>query len=784
LAEDLRRYLADQPILARRASLRERAWRWCRRNPRPASLTAAAGLLALIAGVSLAVNGLLSGRVQVAEQQEQTAKELAHDADVKRQEEERAAREERFQALVTGAFSAERTEALRAIDEACGLLPHVAAGEAQRLQLRNACIAALCRAELRVAVKIPHLGGVAVFTAALDRFARTDKQGRIRICAVASEQELVHFPGPTGPAWAACTMVFSPDGRYLTAEYPDPNHPPNAEGPAPNQFHLWDGQHPKEPLLSARNVRGRPGFCPNSRWLAIPGLEAVELHELGSPAPGGRVRELKTQKREGESKWDSSVVAFHPHAPRLAVSRERGLVEVLDLAEPASADSVVLDASSVAGGSSEGTGYVRSLAWSADGALLAVAGRNGLVHLWQPAAKKLLGVLRGHTGEIREVAFSPNGRLLASKSIDGSARLWDVVGRRQLAAWRPNEHIGCASLAFSADGQRLRLGFGWDKQHLCLWDVAIGGELQAFLATEAVIPGVPSVGFSPDGRLLAIVDRSQAQLWDWASGTLRGAVPIQRSWAFHFGAEGQELLLSNRQGVLRWRFGERGVAGASLETLWKDSPLFQASYRPHDSKLLVRTGNVQSGPALLLDLDQRCEVLRIPEEAHPGLRFVALCPHQPWMATGTIHGQDVRIHTLPSGEPRHTLGIPSRADVQFSPDGRWLVICTGREVQFRKTGTWSLDHTLEAQVGDVPVVVSLSADSALIAQQFSVTKMRLFGAAGRYLAEIALPPGETLSWLSLSGDGQRLAAGCLGTHVYLWDLTLIRKQLRERGLDW
>ncbi len=33
LAEDLRRFLADRPILARRTSWREHAWRWVHRNP-------------------------------------------------------------------------------------------------------------------------------------------------------------------------------------------------------------------------------------------------------------------------------------------------------------------------------------------------------------------------------------------------------------------------------------------------------------------------------------------------------------------------------------------------------------------------------------------------------------------------------------------------------------------------------------------------------------------------------------------------------------------------------
>src|SRR5206468_10352157 len=53
LGEDLKRFLADRPIRARRTSLLERGWRWCRRNPQIATLAASVALLLMaIAAVS------------------------------------------------------------------------------------------------------------------------------------------------------------------------------------------------------------------------------------------------------------------------------------------------------------------------------------------------------------------------------------------------------------------------------------------------------------------------------------------------------------------------------------------------------------------------------------------------------------------------------------------------------------------------------------------------------------------------------------------------------------
>ncbi|MFF3917082.1 TIR domain-containing protein [Streptomyces sp. NPDC001852] len=58
--------------------------------------------------------------------------------------------------------------------------------------------------------------------------------------------------------------------------------------------------------------------------------------------------------------------------------------------------------------------------------LLATAGDDRTVRLWNPGTGEETAVLTGHTGRILAVAFSPDGSLLASGGEDGTVRLWNV----------------------------------------------------------------------------------------------------------------------------------------------------------------------------------------------------------------------------------------------------------------------------------------------------------------------------------------------------------------------
>src|SRR5262249_43821212 len=59
LAEDLRRFLADRPIQARRTTAVELAWRWCARNKLVASLGGIVAVLSVVLAVGVFITGLL-----------------------------------------------------------------------------------------------------------------------------------------------------------------------------------------------------------------------------------------------------------------------------------------------------------------------------------------------------------------------------------------------------------------------------------------------------------------------------------------------------------------------------------------------------------------------------------------------------------------------------------------------------------------------------------------------------------------------------------------------------
>jgi hypothetical protein len=99
-----------------------------------------------------------------------------------------------------------------------------------------------------------------------------------------------------------------------------------------------------------------------------------------------------------------------------------------------------------------GAGAVFAVAYRDDGKVLAAAGADGTIRVWDVPTSQKIAEWPAGQGDVRAVAFQPGGELLASAGAD--ARLWRTAPPQLLLhVSRPAKPL--RDLCFSRDGQSL-----------------------------------------------------------------------------------------------------------------------------------------------------------------------------------------------------------------------------------------------------------------------------------------------------------------------------------------
>ncbi len=767
MADDLKRFVEDRPVRARRVSGAEKLWRWCHRNPLPASLVTGIVLVFLIgfAGVfgqwreaeaARQDEKDQRNRAEALRQGAETARDEAKQARAASEESRAAAQAETYRHLFSEARALRAGHQPGWRDEALADLARLAASPSPRRDLP----------ELRTEA-----------TAAL---------GTPDICLVAK----VKLPDDPG------SFAFSPDGRTLLTAGPKTG------------LDFWDvpgNRHLSsvEGLTVSKSTSDRAVYLPDGQGLAVgtsdrgvvftdtQGIRTARAPITQGSSQPTRLALSASGQRIAVAWTDRAGITVHDAASGVLLDRFKDSDAPFALspdgrwlARQENSDIVLLP---IASGTPRivlgrhGGASATALAFSPDGTMLAAAFyKHATVVLWDVAKREQFGTLRGHREQVFDVAFSPDGEWIATGSLDYTARIWEtrtgqnvatlsgssspafrvqwsptgehlavsmnnsrevflytIAGRHHVQQWLTGHRVELCCVAAHPRLERLTTS-GYTE--LNTWDLSVARPSPVALGPN---PGaVTSLAYSPDGSLLAIAswpqnsNPRQVVIRDANTGKVRGRMfGLQVVYALAFDPTGERLACGDVAGnVVLWDLAtsrpiQQFVTGSSVQSIvFLDCPRSLVTHGK-DAVLLF---NLESGK-----LERKVDL------AGGGIRRLVADRARSRLVVGFQNGAIGSV-SLPDLTPDPRLDAAHEGSVDclaLSPDGRLLATGSDHRVVLRD---------------------ALSFETLLVFPLWA----------------------GTLRDLTFDSRGRRLAIVGTDSDVDLWNLDALHDGLTALGLAW
>jgi serine/threonine protein kinase/WD40 repeat protein len=748
VAEDLRRFLTDRPIRARRTPWHERIWRWCRRNSVVASLLAlVATLLTAIAIIStFSALHLTTALAQT-------------------QQAERNARLREAEALVGQAHGTRlsgrpgrRFEALDALKKAAAIGRELDQPPEWFDRLRNEAIAALTLTDVHITHSwegLPPGTRLATLSDDFELYARTDEHGACSVLRVADDTVVARLPALEEQTNA----VFGP-GRLL-----------GLHGLASGRWQLWD-------LAGAEPIRRLRtegvyyfDFRPDGKLIALG-------HRDGSVSVYATDTAVCRYRLALKGITKNPDIRLHPTQPVVACSSyHTRTLQLLDLTSGAFLVSLTPWTAGGSGG----------CAWSPDGGTLAVSdGNGGPIHLYRfdvvarslQLTRALLAPNNGGLG----VQFNPAGDRLVGRGWNGIVHLLDVPTGRLLFSTFSLPTAGLELNRFDPTGKRLAAArVGAREERIGLWSVADGREYRALVHDG---PGQPSgpLAIHPGGRLAARAFPDGVALFDLATDreVAFAATPLGGSSICFDGAG--SLLTNSFVGFFRWPVRPDPARPDRLTIGPPERLPFHPGYfsiaASRDGKVIAQAmfngygmSPFAGGWVLHPNAPKPYRL-----EAGASINSAGVSPDGHWVAFGQ-HNVRVHVYEAATGRRVWQSAADGHDNFRFSQDGRWLVTANDGGRVYR-VGTWESGPQLGP---GIPRDISSDGRLVVMAMQDGIYRLVEL-ATGRELAQLE-EPTRSANPAFFTPDGTRLVTDA-ADGLRVWDLRRIRAELTKLGLDW
>jgi WD40 repeat protein len=681
LADDLERWLAGEPIRARRAGTLERLLKWARRRKAAAVLAAASAVLIIAFVTALGIEN-----VEVTRQKAETDravgkyKEALSDYRLALADSQRTSY---FQTIALAGPEAMANNVRRA-DQLLDGCP------AELRQWEWGALKRLCHGEI-LSLPCPAEPAAVGFSpdgrllsAAGGALA---EPGFVTIWDAATGRQLRSFRGHDD---AITGLAFNPKADRLATSSRD------------GTVRLWDAHTGREVRILRGHTRGvsSVAFSPDGTRIASGGEDrAIKLWDVATGA------ELRSLAGHAASLWS---VAFS-HDGRLVASAggdetvrlwdaqkgiqvrslqgHRGIVHALAFSP---------DGRVVASAGYDGTArvwnaangrelvvfrghsrFVTSIAFSRDGRYVASGSIDRTIRIWEAGSGATVQTLRGHTGSVWGVGFRPDGRRIASVGDDQSVKLWDVPSLALTAALRADA-APVRKVAASARGERLAVLRG--ESRLEVWDVPLARRICSIDTGDRQ---AEQLGFSADGALIAAASEKDGKpaIRVWAADGAKETSSLKLSdpavSSLSFGPDGRALAFADEAaGALIWDMTSGSQVTLPVGKTTKATGEVSASARLHyspDGARLMIVGSGAQEPTLqtlsCLDVAAKRELFAIPAATAPlaysplGNRFVAAVTGSDPVEARVFAAVDGREVARLRG---HTATIRALA---FTPDG-------------------------------------------------------------------------------------------------------------------